>query len=283
MIKAFLISLIFGVFTVSSWGEKQQTKKTSIISNEQYLVASYISTPPVINGKNDDACWNNETYHYLIFFTADEQEITVKVAYDKQNIYTLITYPDKNESREHHPWIWDHSLNAYIQEKKEEDTVSLIWTTNPIDFSKADVWIWRAGRTDPLGYADDYFCYRDYIYSGDFITGKQDIRFLPDQGKMCWFSKYVGRYSGKKIQRFYCQTPEGSAADVHAKGVWRDGVWTIEFSRKLTTHERDDINFRKTPLLYMQFQLSPPKAFVKNYQRFYKVFLKDINRVGDKK
>jgi hypothetical protein len=36
---------------------------------------------------------------------------------------------------------------------------------------------------------------------------------------------------------------EGSRADVRAKGVWRDGIWTVEFSRKLATNNLDDIQF----------------------------------------
>ena len=37
--------------------------------------------------------------------------------------------------------------------------------------------------------------------------------------------------------------PNGSRADVRAKGEWRDGVWTVEFARKLVTNHSDDIQF----------------------------------------
>jgi hypothetical protein len=34
--------------------------------------------------------------------------------------------------------------------------------------------------------------------------------------------------------------PQGSIADVEAKGVWRDGRWVLEMSRKLNTGHDDD-------------------------------------------
>jgi len=38
-------------------------------------------------------------------------------------------------------------------------------------------------------------------------------------------------------------TPTGSAADVRAKGVWRDGRWTVELQRRLFTGHDDDTRF----------------------------------------
>ena len=35
--------------------------------------------------------------------------------------------------------------------------------------------------------------------------------------------------------------PTGSIADVEAKGVWRDGRWYLEMSRKLDTGHDDDV------------------------------------------
>ena len=37
--------------------------------------------------------------------------------------------------------------------------------------------------------------------------------------------------------------PQGSIADVKAKGVWRDGRWHLELSRKLDTGHSDDTQF----------------------------------------
>ena len=38
-------------------------------------------------------------------------------------------------------------------------------------------------------------------------------------------------------------TPEGSRADVRARGIWKDGHWTIEFGRRLDNGHSDDVRF----------------------------------------
>jgi hypothetical protein len=45
------------------------------------------------------------------------------------------------------------------------------------------------------------------------------------------------------IPFYYQSKPTGSRGDISAKGVWSDGKWTLEFSRKLDTSESDDIQF----------------------------------------
>ncbi len=41
------------------------------------------------------------------------------------------------------------------------------------------------------------------------------------------------------------ENPTGSIADVRAKGVWANGVWTLELQRKLDTQNLDDVVFEK--------------------------------------
>ncbi|UCD35530.1 MAG: hypothetical protein JSU90_01485, partial [Nitrospiraceae bacterium] len=50
-------------------------------------------------------------------------------------------------------------------------------------------------------------------------------------------------YAGDVVPRFTHVTPSGSAGDVQAKGQWKDGMWTIEFSRALNTGNTDDVAF----------------------------------------
>ncbi len=52
---------------------------------------------------------------------------------------------------------------------------------------------------------------------------------------------------------YFTGTPTGSAADVLGHGVWKDGWWYLEVSRKLDTGHRDDIPFKpsRTPEYYM--------------------------------
>ena len=53
-------------------------------------------------------------------------------------------------------------------------------------------------------------------------------------------------YKGDKLLRYVKQNPSGSRMDVKAKGIWEDGRWTIELSRKLKTHNGDDVQFEIT-------------------------------------
>ncbi len=41
------------------------------------------------------------------------------------------------------------------------------------------------------------------------------------------------------------ENPTGSVTDVAAKGVWGDGGWTLELSRKLDTGNADDVAFAR--------------------------------------
>jgi hypothetical protein len=36
---------------------------------------------------------------------------------------------------------------------------------------------------------------------------------------------------------------EGDSADVQGKGLWKDGIWTLEFARKLVTTSEKDVQF----------------------------------------
>lgn len=40
------------------------------------------------------------------------------------------------------------------------------------------------------------------------------------------------------------KNPTGSIADVKAKAIWGNGMWTLELSRKLNTGNSDDVVFQ---------------------------------------
>ena len=124
----------------------------------------------------------------------------------------------------------------------------------------ADVWYWKANRTNPAGYADD----KQQILSDapgkksefkESATGK--IRYLArksDAGKSAYkeMKEPPTEMSTPLVDRYPPRTPEGSRADVQAKGVWKNGFWIIEFARKLKTGHDDDVSFdlNKGPYLF---------------------------------
>ncbi len=114
---------------------------------------------------------------------------------------------------------------------------------------RADIWYWKAHRTIPLDFADD---------KNQSLTVKPEKRatkitsadgtelFLlrqGDEGLAAYTSVLVVDRKENIMPRFEHTIPRGSRADVKAKGIWRDGLWTIEFQRALDTSHDDDIPF----------------------------------------
>ena len=69
------------------------------------------------------------------------------------------------------------------------------------------------------------------------------VKEEPDAGSQPYQAQIVGAYAGDRIPRYIARTPSGSMADVTAKGSWKDGFWTVEFSRRLSTGDPADVVF----------------------------------------
>lgn len=64
-----------------------------------------------------------------------------------------------------------------------------------------------------------------------------------DSGKAAYQTIIHTENVGDRTSLYGQVVPQGSRADVQAKGVWRDGMWTVEFARKLVTGHQDDVAF----------------------------------------
>ena len=114
----------------------------------------------------------------------------------------------------------------------------------------ADIWYWKSYRTDHAGYADD----KMHIYSAlDSPNAKKRLsdagrRFYlsrpGDRGEAAYEARIYPSYVDDEVEKYTQRTPQGSRADIRAKGSWRDGVWTVEFRRKLDTGHGDDVQFQ---------------------------------------
>jgi hypothetical protein len=140
-----------------------------------------------------------------------------------------------------------------------------------------DLPMWRAHRSDPLGYGTDHHVldYRhsdagrntygtqewdpesgpEYMWNPAVVDGGaldyHDVRAgeFPEQGTGTYalkpdervpFDPDVAEWDGAMIPRRPLRKPHGSAADWTATGTWRDGRWTVEMQRDLSTdHSRD--------------------------------------------
>ncbi len=143
-------------------------------------------------------------------------------------------------------------------------------TNNPGDL--IDVWHWKAARTNPLGYADDKHWvdttnaeggdYGDMetrlgdsgsgFYSSnksgdlpqymDLHTAEFASPFLFDNA-LADFDSTMNWSDGSTIPGYFLKQPSGSRADVFAEGRYHDGIWVVEFKRRLDTGNPDDAVF----------------------------------------
>jgi hypothetical protein len=234
----------------------------------QSIIAQKVSQAPLIDGKADDAAWSRAQ----AITTHDNQadlDITLKAVYTEKEIFFLVTFPDMDENRSHRSWVWDSGKKEYKQGNDREDIFILKWNmeTYPVDLSihadnpyLADIWFWKACRTDPMGYADDK-SQRLSPHPADRAkttiskSGKKMyLQRLGDEGDSTYKTNIYIEYKGDTIPRYSMQQPSLSRADIRAKGLWKAGQWTIEFGRALVTGHADDIQFH--PEKVYQFGVS---------------------------
>jgi hypothetical protein len=225
--------------------------------SDQTLVAKKVKEMPVVDGEDKDSCWK-EAKEIVTLDKIAKIGVRLKAVYDDKDICFLVKFPDKDESRTHKSWVWDEERDIYVVGNDREDVFQFVWSMKekPVDLSiyadnsyKADVWYWKAFRTDPTGFADDRILYLSEEETEEATKLKsesgKDMYLLRrgDQGEPAYQSKIYGEYQGDVVPRFVRRTPSGSRSDIKAKGKWKDGFWTIEFCRALKTNHNDDIQF----------------------------------------
>jgi hypothetical protein len=225
---------------------------------DQQVVAVKIDNPPVIDGRGDDAAWARAQ----AVTTTDAVAaipLRLKAVYTDDAIFFFVQYPDASENREHKTMLWDEAAKRYRIGPSREDTFVFKWHmgAGPADLRvsgdsphRADIWYWKAYRTDHAGYADDkmhVFGVAPMPRSQKVLsrTGHSFYLYRPgDAGEPAYSAVVHDKYQGERAVRYNWAKPAGSRADIRAKGLWTDGWWTIEFARPLDTGHPDDIQFR---------------------------------------
>ena len=224
-------------------------------------VAQKVDKSPVIDGRGNDSVWEKAQAIVTHDKVADI-DITIKAAYTGKEICFVVSFPDPDESRVHKSWIWDKEMKIYKMGPDREDVFVIKWNMLPqsVDLSvhadnyyKADIWFWKACRTDPVGFADDKIqCLgSEKMVDSTKVTSRsgKDMYLLrkEDTGEAAYKTELPPpEYTAEVIPRFINLTPTGSRADIKAKGIWKDGRWTVEFKRVFNTGNNDDIQFDLT-------------------------------------
>ena len=208
-----------------------------------------------LDGVADEAVWG-QLQGVTVRDVVSDIPMALKAFHDGQRIYLMATFPDPDESRSHKSLVWNQTAGVYDIGFDREDSLVLKWNLSPypVDLTlsgeleyRADVWFWKAFRTDPVGYADDklqiYTTLRDR--EAKVLTSRKGNLFYltrsGDAGDSAYVSVLEVDNRGERIPGFTRRTPSGSRADVRAKGTWREGTWTVEFQRRLITGHDDDV------------------------------------------
>ena len=225
-------------------------------------------------------------------------ELKAKSVHTKDQISFLFEWPDKDKSMDKNSW--KYSGGKWAKVKANEDRLGVIWEINRIDKfankgcailchnesknnkewyysvnskrEKADLWHWKAVRSNPVGYTEDGFVIenpskepekgrkRDAGSKTKAKSNRTKDKLKPshmqdpskpasiDGSLLVSEAVEIKDYSAFKegnVIPGYMLHPEwkDSFADVKTKGVWKDGKWTVMMSRKLNTGNDDDVQY----------------------------------------
>jgi hypothetical protein len=222
--------------------------------------SSFATTVPEIDGVVDDVWERSQPLTVEVreaFGGHNPRAVVLRALHTNERIYVLAQWPDTTRSDMRDPYVWNAAKNVYDRPSKPDDqfglefplsgdfAVSMLATSR--DYT-ADVWHWKAGRGNPVGWVDD----KRHIISQKPIESAHEyslgghgtvyIARLADKGS----PSYVLRpppttFDGEIVDSFLSQQPSGSLADVRGKGTHDGEAWTLEMSRALNTQHADDV------------------------------------------
>ncbi len=235
-----------------------------------------------------------------------QTQVTLRALYDDNELFVLAEWTDPTENRRYQPWQktadgWKHLVSNFEDESVfYEDKFSLVFPIEPDwQFERfgcatychlgggraygykaasrdADVWHWKATRTDPVGQVDDKFWtggklselmqHKDFGRRGDpkedggytknFSDEKNHPDFLPDdlssitQGIIPRANAvpYTTELAAKIpvetiIPGIVASAAVGDRGDVHCQSRHESGRWQLVIRRKLQTGSPHDVQF----------------------------------------
>ncbi len=290
------------------------------------LQAVKTDNPPVVDGVAEDPAWAQaRPLQVATEIKAREgPTVTLKALQKDSRLYLLAIWKDasQTESIQHRPWIYNGT--TWELGKEEEDRLAIIFPITPIPpFSTADkgctamchkakamhtntpaeladLWIWRAARSNPVGQADDWMlgpvqdpnsdgrkpdamdttkikidgveAYR-HGYTPNIQEQENRPLFMlnPDKeqtglpvllaGEAVAFNPKKKYNKGDLIPGYLVAPFTGSRGDIQAKGVYKDGIWTVEFSRAFNTGHPDDIKLEEGKEYFFSLKVFDDKEF----------------------
>jgi hypothetical protein len=227
----------------------------------QYLSAKKLdkTAAPRIDGSADEKAWGKAAPHsFTVRGASGNFTMTMSALWEKDRVYFLVQWPDKDENAEHHPWVWSGEEKQYSVGAQVEDALAMQFSREGMlgdcmlsgRSMETDLWLWRAARTNPVGTAEDgtLIVSTERLAKASFHEAKNKrtvwVKDNRDAGTAPYKSQVAGTFEGEKVHRYLPRDPSGSVADVEAKGQWKNGQWTVEVARALDTGDEADLVFR---------------------------------------
>lgn len=254
MKKLFVIISGFFLFFYSEYGWSAE-------SSSLIWESSYTKTLPSIDGKVDEV-WEKAKPLTVTVRKAiggdNPRQVILRALHTDDTFYMMAQWPDDTRSDMRDPYVWNAEKKDYERPSKPDDQFAIEFPMmGEFDFRMltlvheytADVWHWKAGRGNPVGWVDD----KRHIISQKPIPGgaeysmgghgKVYIARILDEGTPSYHLKQKpAAFEGEVVDSFENVQPTGSLADVRGKGIY-DGktkTWTLEMSRKFNTGHDDD-------------------------------------------
>jgi hypothetical protein len=225
-----------------------------------------LSGAPQIDGKYEPL-WD-ECPEVQLERSGFDGPLSLRAAVNGERLFLLLRFPCKTPMVKHKPWLWNAAAQRFTVGPEREDSlcIRLLLAERPGAVS-CDVWNWGACRLNE-GAADDLLqvfsldCPSRGLKSVAPDGTPQYLVTTPDEGMRPWSSNYDVKTLHLNPNR-YEPGPSiiGSRVDVKCKGEWKEGFWTVEFSRALDTVQIDDL--RLVPWSLVQLDVvrtleSPP-------------------------
>jgi hypothetical protein len=253
-------------------------------------------------------------------FTGKKTGLTVRAVYTDEEIYFRLRWKDRSRSVTLGSWRYDGQ--EWSRQKGKEDQIALLFEISRINnfasqgcaavchipqgvmdvkdakfgtstaAQKADLWHWKAARSDPAGFADDSWL----TVIGDEIGGrksdggrggcKKNItedktkpKYMLGPGKQLVKRNILLAFDAEEIDDYsvfksgdtitYCmpRIPFGSRADIKASSRHRRNRrgWAVMLARKIDTQRGDDVAFDPRKQYYFAMALFSDSSHANSY------------------
>jgi len=219
---------------------------------EQIVAVVRLDKAPTVDGVLDE--WGKAGWQKIKVKPAVEKDdknltgtidVDLKMAISGDRLYLAARWPDAKADLTWKSWQWDGSR---YRRGRDEDDKFVIRFELAGDYDtcmltnktyEADVWLWSAGRSNLGGMAENAL----HRISAQLIEDAAEHK--APNGATVYIKKIMEGTRGYSTQRapavkgdeivpsVVAAPPPGQPDDVLAKGVWANGSWSLEMSRKL--------------------------------------------------